>query len=59
MQDTLRGPVLGSIPFFDQKKIVSLLDRLNSMDDGARVVNDQVLMTLVSVCVLHERLHLS
>ena len=26
MQDTLRGPVLASIPFFDQNKVVNLLD---------------------------------
>jgi hypothetical protein len=27
MQDTLRGPVMASIPYFDQKKVVGLLDR--------------------------------
>jgi asparagine synthase (glutamine-hydrolysing) len=55
VQDTLRGPVLASIPFFDQGKVVSLLDSLHAMDDGARVAIDQTLMTLVSVCVLQER----
>ena len=59
VQDTLRGPVLASIPFFDRKKVVGLLDSLHAMDDGARVANDQVLMTMVSVCVLHERFQLS
>jgi asparagine synthase (glutamine-hydrolysing) len=59
MQDTLRGPILASMPFFDQSKVVSLLDRLPTMDEGSRVANDQVLMTLVSACVLHERFHLS
>src|SRR5215472_31663 len=58
VQDTLRGPVLASIPFFDQNKVVRLLDRLHTMDDGARVANDQVLMTLVSICVLQERFRL-
>jgi len=29
-----------------------------AMDEGARVANDQVLMTLVSICVLHERFSL-
>ena len=58
VQETLRGPVLASIPFFDQGKVVRLLDSLHAMDDGARVANDQVLMTLVSMCVLHERFHL-
>jgi hypothetical protein len=55
VQDTLRGPVLASIPFFDRKKVVGLLDGLHAMDDGARVANDQLLMTMVSACVLHER----
>ena len=59
VQDTLRGPVLSSIPFFDQRRVVDLLDSLTTMDDGARVANDQVLMTLVSACVLQERFHLS
>jgi len=58
VQDTLRGPVLASIPFFDQRKVVGLLDSLRTMDNGARVANDQVLMTLVSMCVLHERFQL-
>jgi len=58
VQDTLRGPVLASMPFFDQRQVVDLLDRLPEMDTGARVANDQVLMLLVSMCVLHERLRL-
>jgi asparagine synthase (glutamine-hydrolysing) len=49
-QDTLRGPVLASIPYFDQKKVVGLLDSLQTMDEGACVANDQVLMLLVSAC---------
>ena len=59
VQDTLRGPVLSSIPYFDQKKVVGLLDDLHAMDEGARVANDQVLMLLVSTCVLHERFRLA
>jgi asparagine synthase (glutamine-hydrolysing) len=54
VQDTLRGPALTSMPFFDQGAVVALLDRLPQMDTGARVANDQVLMLLVSMCVLHE-----
>jgi len=59
VQDTLRGPVLASIPFFDQKKVVGLLDSVDTMDEGTRVANDQVLMILVSACVLQERFHLA
>jgi asparagine synthase (glutamine-hydrolysing) len=55
VNDTLRGPVLASIPFFDRKKVVALLDSLHTMDEAAQVANDQVLMILLSACVLQER----
>ena len=55
VQDMLRGPVLKALPFFDQKKVVGLLDELPGMDVGARTANDQILMLLVSMCVLQER----
>jgi asparagine synthase (glutamine-hydrolysing) len=59
VQDTLRSPALKSIPFLDQKKVVVLLDGLDGMDEGSRIANDQVLMTLVSACILQERLCLA
>jgi asparagine synthase (glutamine-hydrolysing) len=59
VQDTLRGPILKSIPYFNQKKVVALLDGLEAMDEGSQVANDQVLMILVSACILHERFHLT
>jgi len=55
MQDTLRGPLLAALPFFNQKKVVSILDNLHTMDEGSGVANDQVLMILLSACVLQER----
>ena len=59
VNDTLRGPVLASIPYFDQKKVIGLLDSLPTMDESGRVANDQVLMAIVSACVLHQRFGLS
>jgi asparagine synthase (glutamine-hydrolysing) len=59
VQDRLRGPALASIPFFDQKKVIGLLDRLAGMDEAARVANDQILMFLTSACVLQERFQLA
>ena len=55
VQDTLRGPAMASMPFFDQKEVVALLDRLPGMDTGERTANDQVLMLLASMCVLQDR----
>lgn len=54
VQDTLRGPVMASIPYFNQKQIIGMLDRLHTMDAGGRTTYDQILMPLLSMCVIHE-----
>jgi asparagine synthase (glutamine-hydrolysing) len=59
IQDTLRGPALASIPYFDQRKIVDILDRLDGMDEGQRVVADPTLMLVMSACALQERFRLA
>jgi asparagine synthase (glutamine-hydrolysing) len=59
MQDTLRGPVLSSLGFFDRKSVTRLLDDLPRMDAGDRTVVDQGLMMMLSACVLHERFGLA
>ena len=58
LQDTLRGPVLRALPFYDQKKVVTLLDGLTGMSDQDRTVWDQVVMPVLSACVLQERFKL-
>ena len=55
MQDTLRGPILSSMPFFDKKKIITVLDNMAYGDENARVANDQILMMTLSACVLQDR----
>jgi asparagine synthase (glutamine-hydrolysing) len=59
VQDTLRGPTLAAMPFFDQKKVIGILDRIEEMDDGGRIANDQTLMLMASTCVLHEGFNLA
>jgi asparagine synthase (glutamine-hydrolysing) len=59
LQDTLRGPTLTAMPFFDAPKVLNLLDGLYKMDEASRVANDQVLMTLLSACVLQDRFQLA
>jgi len=59
VEDTLRGSTFASMPFFDRRRVVDLLDRLPDMDVGARTANDQVLMQLVSMSVLQERFGLA
>jgi asparagine synthetase B (glutamine-hydrolysing) len=59
ISDTLRGPILASLPFYDRDKVVALLDRLPTMDDGGRTAVDPALMMMLSACVLHERFTLA
>jgi asparagine synthase (glutamine-hydrolysing) len=59
MQDTLRGPTIEGVSFFDRGKVVGLLDRLDAMDEGSRIANDQILMLVLSACVLSERYRLA
>jgi asparagine synthase (glutamine-hydrolysing) len=58
MQDTLRGPLLAALPFYDQKKVVALLDQLPAMADSDRMGWDPVLMSVLSACVVQERFRL-
>jgi asparagine synthase (glutamine-hydrolysing) len=58
MQDTLRDPVLGSLPFYDQKKVLALLDQLREMSDSDRMGWDPALMSMLSACVIQERFRL-
>ena len=55
MQETLRGPVMASLPFYDRANVVALLDNLPTLDIDARAALDPVLMILLSACCLHQR----
>jgi asparagine synthase (glutamine-hydrolysing) len=55
VQDSLRGSVLASLPFYDQAKVVALLDGLPALSDDTRTAFDPILMVLLSACNLHER----
>jgi asparagine synthase (glutamine-hydrolysing) len=59
LQDTLRSPVLSAMPFFDKQKVVAVLDSMYTGDENSRVANDQILMMVLSACVLQERYHLA
>ena len=59
VQDALRGSALQRVPFFDQTKVVRLLDGLPALQPGEQVAIDQILMMLLSGCVLGERFALA
>ena len=55
VQDVLRSKNFASIPYFDQKKVIALLDSLPDMKAEDRSAVDPVLMTAMSAAALHER----
>jgi asparagine synthase (glutamine-hydrolysing) len=55
VQETLRGPALASLPFYDRTKVVALLDGLSAQGADARTALDPVLMILLSACCLNQR----
>jgi asparagine synthase (glutamine-hydrolysing) len=59
LNDTLRGSRLRSLPFFDQGKVVHMLDELGRVDHFVRTTNEQILMMVLSACVLQERFRMS
>jgi asparagine synthase (glutamine-hydrolysing) len=59
LQDSLRGRTLTAMPFFDQNKVVSMLDKLQTDDQFCRVANEQILMMVLSASVLHDRFRMS
>jgi asparagine synthase (glutamine-hydrolysing) len=59
LQDTLRSPALASLPFYEQRKVVKMLDDLPGMTEGERTGLDPVLTSILSACVLQERFKMS
>lgn len=55
LQDVLRSKNFQSVPYFDQKKVIALLDSLPEMKPEDRSAVDPVLMTAMSAAALHER----
>ncbi len=58
VQDTLRGPTLSLLPFYNQKSVTALLDQIPEMDMHEKIATEPVLMGILSACVLHEKFKL-
>ncbi len=58
MEDTLRGDVLASVPFYDRQSVIMLLDRMRDMDDRKRSGASYILTMVFSACILQERFRL-
>jgi len=55
LQDSLRGSMLRAVPFFNQQKVVGLLDALPTLDEATRTAVDAPLMVVLSTCLMHRR----
>jgi asparagine synthase (glutamine-hydrolysing) len=54
-QDMLRSAAFASVPLFDQKKVINLLDQLPQMDTLAATAYDTALTFMLSAACLQER----
>jgi asparagine synthase (glutamine-hydrolysing) len=55
VQDTLRGPDLADLPFFDRRRVVALLDGLAGASAAERRSLDPLFLVLTSACFLQRR----
>jgi len=59
MHDEISSASFAALPFFDQKKLLELVDKLPAMPDEERNAYDPVLMTALSAAAIHTRFRLS
>jgi asparagine synthase (glutamine-hydrolysing) len=58
LNDSLRSQSFARVPFFDQKKVVSLLENLPKLSEGERAALDPVFMMIVSASCIQDRFKL-
>jgi asparagine synthase (glutamine-hydrolysing) len=56
MQDTLRGARFRDVPFFDQTRVVGLLDSLPTLDTETLTAVDSPLMLVLTTAIMQNRL---
>ncbi|HTO44334.1 MAG TPA: asparagine synthase (glutamine-hydrolyzing) [Burkholderiales bacterium] len=55
LHDTLRGPALAAVPFFDQGRILDILDRRPTVSGKQSKLMDIVLFRVLGTCLLQEK----
>ncbi|MCL1467450.1 asparagine synthase-related protein [Argonema galeatum] len=58
IQDSLRSSAMESVPFFDQKTAIALLDELPLMPERKRIALDSIWLMLLGTYFLHTRYNL-
>ncbi len=59
LHDTLRGPALRALPFFNAARVTAVLDALPSLDEATRVAIDAPLLVILSTALMHQRFAMS
>jgi asparagine synthase (glutamine-hydrolysing) len=57
-QDTLRSATMAASPFFDQSRLIALLDQYATAPDGMPALLDPLLMMILSLCFIEEKFEL-
>jgi len=56
VQETVRSRAMASLPFFDRRAAVDLLDRAPKLEPGAKAMLDPLLMVMVSLCLIQGKM---
>jgi asparagine synthase (glutamine-hydrolysing) len=59
MADTLKGPAVQDLGFFDRRKVMDLVDCVPAMSKEERIVVDSILLTILSACILKDRFRIA
>ena len=58
IQDSIRSESFKSVPFFDQKKLLGVLDNLENQNVKTRTAMEPVLMMVLTTHILHQKFKL-
>lgn len=59
VQDTLRGPLVGDLPFFDRGKITRFLDTFANLSANKQLASEAILMEITCLCFLQQHFALA
>jgi len=55
LQDTLRSPMMRDLPFYEQGKVLDLLEKVKEMSPESKGAYDIIFTGILSACLLQER----
>ncbi len=55
MKDIFHSKSMGELPFYDQKKIVEYINKIDSLNEESKVLIQRPLIHILSLCIIQDR----